>query len=180
MNIKAFLIISIDIKSADDCAHKIELGNNLIFQKDSCHSTDSYDIIEISYEIGQTLHIEVNDSGGVSCSLKAIIDVYNINNITMDKNEFWWCENCASNYIFDNNNKMLRCYRNINEVNNERRIYNFYFKINTFSQLGLTMPGYYYYLTDKNYFFISSPILSGKIDLIDLSSQDNLYVKIQF
>ena len=178
MNIKAFLIISIDIKSADDCVRKIELGNNLIFQKDSCHSS-RYEVIEISYEIGQTLHIEVNDSGGIACSLKAIIDVYNINNITMDKNEFWWCENCASNYIFDNNNKMLRCYSNIEQVNNEKRMYNFYFKINTFSQLGLTIPGYYYYLTDKNYFFISSPILSGKIDLIDLSSLDNLYVKIQ-
>ena len=87
MNIKAFLIISIDIKSADDCVRKIELGNNLIFQNNNCHSS-GYDIIEISYEIGQTLHIEVNDSGGIVCSLKAIIDVYNINIITMDKNEF--------------------------------------------------------------------------------------------
>ena len=40
------------------------------------------------------------------------------------------------------------------------------------------MPGYYYYLTEKNYFFIPSSILRGKIELIDLNLKDNLYIKI--
>jgi len=179
LNIKVFLIISLKILNVDDCVSKVKLENNIIFQNNNCHNEPKFKFIEISYEIGQTLNIEVNDSGGIACSLKSIINVYNIYNITMDKKEFWWCENCATNYIYDGNNEMLRCYNNINDVNNERRMYNFYFKIDTFSQLGLTLPGYYYYLTDKNYFFISSPILIGKIDIFDLTSMDNLYVNIQ-
>ena len=55
----------------------------------------------------------------------------------MDKKEFWWCEDCVENYIYDEKHKRLLCYKNISDVNNERKLYNFYFKIDTFSQIGL-------------------------------------------
>ena len=81
LNIKTLLIISLKILNVDDCVSKVKLENNIIFQNNNCHNEPKSKIIEISYEIGQTLNVEVNDSGGKACSLKSIINVYNIYNL---------------------------------------------------------------------------------------------------
>ena len=174
--IKAFLIISMEIIRVDDCVSKINLEDKAIFENNNC-DIKHYEKFEISYEIGQKINIEVYDIGCGWCYLDAKINVYNINSITAYQREFWYCENCE-NDIFDEENQKLSCYKNFKSQQNDKKHYNFYFKISRFSQLGLDMPGYYYYLTDKIYFFITSSILSRKIDLIDLSLENNLYIKI--
>ena len=79
MKINAFLIISMKTISADDCINKVKLENDVIFQNTKCIYTDKYEIIEISYEIGQKINMEVDDKGGKACSLKVVFNLYNIN-----------------------------------------------------------------------------------------------------
>ena len=178
--INAFLIISLDILNVDDCVTSIYKDNDPIFINQNCKLNDNYKNYfhkVISYDIGQSITIEVFDQGGGHCNLQAEIKVYNYMEITINEKEFWSCSDCQTENIFDEDYPNLLCYRS-SDRSNENKLYHFNFKIDTFKQIDLDMPEYYYYLNEKNYYFIYSPNLYGKINLIDLSLSENLYIKI--
>ena len=96
--IKGFLIISLEIISADDCIKSIKLEDNpFLYERprENCNDGMPGDYFEnIYYEIGQKLNIEVYDYGG-HCFLIANVRVNDYNYViyTNEKN-FWKCEDC--------------------------------------------------------------------------------------
>ena len=89
------------------------------------------------------------------------------------------CEGTSLNPI--TGDRKFLCYpkdaHNVDE--NRFLIFHYYFQLDSILDLPNrpVISEYYYYLTEKNYYFISPSILSEKVDLIDLYSMDNLYAK---
>ena len=175
------LYISMNVTKIDDCLRKIEIVNgDTIYQKsgDDCpyefKTGMHYNLSgQIPYELGQKIKIIIGDNGNFNGECGLNIDITLNNNIIIKNNnqKVWSCDNCYDNGFFESNN-MYNCYPPKKTTEGEPINYNFYFQINSLEQLD-----YFYYLNNKKYYFRSPNDLNNKIDLIDLYSENNLYLE---
>ena len=175
------LYISMNVTKIDDCLRKIEIVNGVtIYQKsgDDCpyefKTGMHYDIPEqIPYELGQKIKIIIGDKGKPNGSCGFNIDITLNNNIIIKNNnqKVWSCDNCYDNGFFESND-MYNCYPPKRTTEGEPKNYTFYFQINSLEQLD-----YFYYLNNTKYYFLSPNDLNNTIDLIDLYSENNLYLQ---
>ena len=170
--INSFLIISIIVKTVDDCIRKIELddGTNL-YERDNitCRyyggNNLDYNIPifdPIPYEIGQKIKIVIGDIG-TNCFFKLDIFV-NIENKINDDIKFWHCDNC-NNYGFNYSNHMLNCYPPGTGISKNN--YSFDFNIKSLEQLDFNASEYFYYFNSTYNIYISSINFNNEINLID-------------
>ena len=182
-----FLIISMKLKEIDDCIQKIVLieEGKTLFEKDN---SDCFNVNEpassyrdplfepIIYELGQTIEFEIGDLYG-ECGFEVEIKINN-QIINDDQKEMWSCSDCVdNNAIYKTRNFMLNCFNYNRGQEREKKVFHFYFRLYSLKQLNSQIKEYFYVLNKQNYFFISSNDLDNKINLIDLSLKENLYVE---
>ena len=183
--INPFLIIKMILLKVDDCIQKVELENGITLYQNNRIECYKYNdelynkpLFEpIPYEIGQRIKFVIFDGSSPShayCGFN--VTIYINDKELNNKAEFWSCENCDDNEIFNNGIYLLHCYPDRKENSNEKD-FTFYFQIKSLQQLNLQFTEYHYALNKQNYFFISPNNFNAQIDLIGLYSKENLYLK---
>ena len=183
--INPFLIIKMILLKVDDFIKKVELENGITLYENNrigCyeHNDELYNkpLFEpMPYEIGQRIKFVIFDVSSPSHAYCGFNVTIYINDKKLNNNaEFWSCENCDDNEIFNNGIYLLHCYPDRKEKTNEKD-FTFYFQIKSLQQLNLQFTEYHYVLNKQNYFFISPNNFNAPIDLIGLYSKENLYLK---
>ena len=167
----------------DDCIREIYIDENSpLYQNlnNECFiDINNYPnpiVDHTTYDIGQKIFVIVGDIGN-ECGIQMAVQVNNKDII--NSNKFWHCTDCFgdnSNYIYNKGINRLDCYNS--GSNNERRSFTFYFQINSIDELIFGISEYSHYLTKQNYFYISPFDLNEQIDLLNISSLDILYAKL--
>ena len=113
--IYSFLIVSMNVKSVDDCIKSINLDNKNIYMRNNnncdCRDESKNEDIEeriIPYEIGQTINFIIYDIGG-DCHLGVEVKVNDRDISTYERRNFWNCIGC-NNGIDIKNLRKMKCF----------------------------------------------------------------------